>query len=257
MHEDFREILPEGSDTEAFITAMRDSMVSSSKGRLAGDNPIRLDRFAGREFLIEGGGLTTRTRVFLKDAWLYSVGLRSTKAFVLSADADRFFASFKFTAPVAAPLVPGWKEFAPVYGRFFVHMPGLPVGSQQTFKTKGGDMVLYLFNLERGRANERFSVQYADYPEQFLKEAGSADAVLKKASTVDAFNIEGRVVSEKALSLGSHPGRELQVENAELAMRIRLYLVDKRLYKIVASWPKSRAFSIDDERFLNSFSLTQ
>ena len=81
--------------------------------------------------------------------------------------------------------------------------------------------------------------------------------MLKKASTVDAFNIEGKVVSEKPLPLGSHPGRELQVENAELAMRIRLYLVDRRLYKVVASWPKSRVFSVDDERFLNSFRLTR
>jgi len=45
------------------------------------------------------------------------------------------------------------------------------------------------------------------------------------------------------------------VENAELAMRIRLYLVDRRLYKVAAAWPKNRTFSVDDERFLNSFRL--
>jgi hypothetical protein len=136
-------------------------------------------------------------------------------------------------------------------------MPGLPVSEQQTFTTKGGKMVLYLFNLNRGRMNERFSVQYTDYPEQFLKEARSANTVLKKASTVDAFNIGGTVVSEKSFPLGRHPGRELQVENAEMAMRIRLYLVDQRLYKVVTTWPKSRTFSADDERFLASFRLLQ
>jgi hypothetical protein len=136
-------------------------------------------------------------------------------------------------------------------------MPGRPVSEQQTFTAKGGNMVLYLFNLDRGRMHERFSVQYTDYPEQFLKEARSADTVLTKASTVDAFNIGGTVVSEKSFPLGRHPGRELQVENAELAMRIRLYLVDQRLYKLVATWPKSRTFSADDELFLASFRLMQ
>jgi hypothetical protein len=134
-------------------------------------------------------------------------------------------------------------------------MPGLPVSEEQRFNTKGGDVVLYLFNLDRGRLKGRFSVQYMDYSEQFLTEARSADAVLKKASTVDAFNIGGTVVNEQALPLGRHPGREQQVENAELAMRIRLYLVDRRLYKVVATWPKSRTFSVDDELFLNSFRL--
>jgi hypothetical protein len=256
---DYHEILPEGSDAESFLTAMRDSTVTSSKGRLVSDKPIRLDRFLGREFLIEDGGNVIRIRLFLKDAFLYSLGIHSTKAFVLSGDADRFLASFQFIGNAASvtPAPPGWKVFAPNDGRFSVLMPGLPVSEQQTFTTKGGNMVLYLFNLDRGRMNERFSVQYTDYPEQFLKEARSANTVLKKASTVDAFNIGGKVVSEKSFPLGSHPGRELRVENAELAMRIRLYLVDQRLYKVVATWPKSRTFSADDERFLASFRLMQ
>jgi hypothetical protein len=256
---DFHEVLPEGSDTESFLTAMRDSAVTSSKGRLVSDKPIRLDRFPGREFLIDGGGKMIRTQLFLKDAFLYSLGIHSTRAFVLSGDADRFFATFQFigTAASVAPAPPGWKVFAPSDGRFSVLMPGLPVSEQQTFATKSGNMVLYLFNLDRGRMNERFSVQYTDYPEQFLKEARSADTVLTKASTVDAFNIGGTVVSEKSFPLGRYPGRELQVENAELAMRIRLYLVDQRLYKVVATWPRSRSFSEDDERFLASFRLMQ
>jgi hypothetical protein len=256
---DVHEILPEGSDTESFLTAMRDNTVTSSKGRLVSDKPIRLDRFPGREFLIEGGGKVIRTRLFLKDAFLYSLRIHSTRAFVLSGDADRFFATFQFIGAAAsvAPAPPGWKVFAPGDGRFSVLMPGLPLSEQQTFTTKGGNMVLYLFNLDRGRMNERFSVQYTDYPEQFLKEARSADTVLTKASTVDAFNIGGTVVSEKSFPLGLYPGRELQVENAELAMRIRLYLVDQRLYKVVATWPKSRTFSTDDERFLASFRLMQ
>ena len=255
---DVRELIQnQGLDPEAVLGAYVQGLVKNATGKLVSEKPARLDIFSGREILVESDGAMSRVRIYLKDAYLYSVEARSTRKFVTSADAGRFFASFKFTAnaPSGAPVAPGWTEFSPIGGRFSIQMPGLPRSEQQDFRTKGGDMVLFLFNLDRGGDNERFSAQYTDYPEEFLKETGSADAVLKKASTVDAFNIGGRVVSEKALSLGRHPGRELHVENAEQSMRIRLYLVDRRLYKVVAAWPKSRAFSVDADLYLNSFRL--
>jgi hypothetical protein len=88
-----------------------------------------------------------------------------------------------------------------------------------------------------------------DYPEM-LMQGKSAEQILKDAGTVDAYNMNGTVVREQALSLDRHVGREVHVEYAETAMRIRLYLVNARLYKAVALRPKSRAFSPDDERFL-------
>ena len=242
---------------ETALEAYVQGLVKTVKGKLLSDKPVRIGIFPGREILVESDGAISRLHIYLANASLYSVEVRSARKFVTSADADRFFASFKLSGSALSGATgqPGWTEFAPVGGRFSVQMPGVPVSDEQNFKTKGGDMVLYLFNLERGKAGERFSVQYTDYSEQFLKEARSADAVLKKASTVDAFNIGGTVVKEKILPFGKYPGRELQVENAELAMRIRLYLVDRRLYKVAAAWPKSRAVSVDDERFLNSFQL--
>lgn len=242
---------------ETALDAYVQGLVKTVKGKLLSDKPVRLGIFPGREILVESDGALSRLQIYLANAFLYSVEVRSARKFVASADADRFFASFKLSGSAlsGAPALPGWTEFAPFGGRFSVQMPGVPVSDEQIFKTKSGDMVLYLFSLERGRANERFSVQYTDYSEQFMREARSADEVLKKASTVDAFNIGGTVVKEGLLPLGKYPGRELQVESAELAMRIRLYLVDRRLYKVTAAWPKSRTFSAEDERFLNSFQL--
>ena len=254
---DFRENI-RGMDLNAVLDAARDSAVKDEKGRLVSDTPIGLDLVSGRECMIESGGTVLRARFYLKDSNLYSLRVRSTKDFVVSRDAERFFASFAFLGNAALndPAAAGWMEFSPMNGRFSVQMPGIPASEEQNFNTKAGNMTLYVFNLNRGWTNEKFSVQYTDYPEQLLREAGAADTVLKKASTVDAFNIGGTLVSEKVLSLGRYPGRELQVENAEMAMRIRLYLIDQRLYKLIATWPKSRSFSADDERFLTSFRLT-
>jgi len=255
---DVRELMQDqNSEPDAALGAYVQGLVKTAKGKLVSDKPVRLEPVLGRDILVESDGVMSRLNIYVLDAYLYALEARSTRKFVTSAEADRFFSSFKFTgnALSGASSAPGWTKFAPSGGRFSVHMPGLPTSEEQSFRTKGGDMVLHLFNLDRGAANGRFSVQYTDYSEQFLKEAKSADAVLKKAGTVDAFNIGGTVVNETDLPFGRYPGRELQVENAELAMRIRLYLVDRRLYKVTATWPKSRVFSVDDERFLNSFRL--
>ena len=255
---DVRELMQDQNiEPDAVLDAYVQGLVRTAQGKLVSDQQVRLEPLSGRDILLESDGVMSRLHIYVTNAYLYAIEARATRKFVTSADADRFFASFKLTGTAlsGAPAARGWTKFAPGGGRFSVHMPGSPVSEEQRFRTRGGDMVLYLFSLDRGAANGRFTVQYADYSEQLLKEARSADEVLKKASTVDAFNIGGTVVNEKDLPFGRYPGRELQVENAELAMRVRLYLVDRRLYKVVAAWPKSRTFSDDDELFLNSFRL--
>jgi len=258
---DVREVMQgRNIDPETALGAYVQGLIKTAQGKVVSESPIRLDLFPGREILVKTDGMMSRLRLYVTNAHLYSVEARSTRKFVTSADADRFFASFKFTgnALSGSPADLVWKDFTPVYGGFSVQMPGVPTDRKETFRSGAADVTLYLFELQRGKPNDNdtVSVQYMDYTEQRLKELRTANEVLKKAATVDAYNIGGTVVSERSISLGRYPGRELQVENAERAMRIRIYLVDRRLYKVTAAWPKSRAFSAEDERFLNSFQLS-
>ena len=252
QYADFRELL-HGGDSTAFLDESRESAVRAMQGKLVSEKPILLDRVPGREILIQGTGRAMRARMYLKDTYLYSLQIVSPRGRVTSADAERFFASFKFRSRYAAG-APGWKEFSDPGGRFAVLMPGDPVASEESIGTRAGDVALYQFTLRHGSGSEKYYVQYMDYPD-LLMQGKTAEQLLKDAGTVDAYNMNGTVVREQALPLEHHAGREVHVENAETAMRIRLYLVDRRLYKAVAMWPKSRAFSTDDERFLASFRL--
>lgn len=252
QYADFREIL-HGGDSTAFLEESRESAVRAMQGKLVSEKTVFLDRVPGREILVQGTGRAMRARMYLKDTYLYSLQIVSPKGRVTSADAERFFASFKFMSRYAAG-APGWTEFSDPAGRFAVLMPGDPVASEESFGTRAGDVTLHQFTLRHGSGNEKYYVQYMDYPD-LLMQGKTAEQLLKDAGTVDAYNMRGTVVREQALPLGLHPGQEVHVENAETAMRIRLYLVNARLYKAVALWPKSRSFSPDDELFLASFRL--
>jgi hypothetical protein len=252
QYADFREIL-KGGDSAAFLDASRESAVRAMQGKLVSEKPVVLGPVPGRDILVQGAGRAMRARMYLKDTHLYSQQIVAPRGRVTSAAAERFFASFKFRSRSdAAP--PGWKEFSDRAGRFSVLLPGDPVTSEETIHTRAGNVNLYVFTLYHGSVNELYSVQYMDYPDQ-LMQGKTAEQLLKDAGTVDAFNMNGKVVREQALPLEQRPGREVHFETAAVAARIRLCLVERRLYKTVAMWPKSRAFSPDDERFLASFRL--
>ena len=253
QYADFRELL-HGGDGAAFLDESRESAVRAMQGKLVSEKAVFLDSVPGREILVRGTGGTMRARMYLKDTYLYSFQIVSPRGRVTSANAERFFASFKFMSRYDAG-APGWKEFSDPAGRFAVLLPGDPVASEETIRTRAGDVTLYQFTLRHGSGNEKYYVQYMDYPD-LLMQGKTAEQLLKDAGTVDAYNMNGTVVREQALPLEHHAGREVHVENDETAMRIRLYIFDRRLYKAVAMWPKSRAFSPDDERFLASFRLT-
>ena len=72
-------------------------------------------------------------------------------------------------------------------------------------------------------------------------------------------NMEGKLVSEKNVKLGKHPGREIRINVAEgkRLFRVRVYLVEQRLYQVVVFGTPETATSKDADKFLDSFKLTE
>ncbi len=71
-------------------------------------------------------------------------------------------------------------------------------------------------------------------------------------------NIQGTLLGERSVSMGGHPGRELQVLSSDgrLALQMRIYLVKSRQYQVVTVTPKEARSTADRDRFLDSFRLT-
>ena len=257
---------PDRTTTEANaivddLNAARDRVIGDAGGTLVSEKTVNLDNGTGREIHFENDRAAFRARIVEMNRWIYQCVAMAPKEHIFSDDVNRFLSSFRPTAddlPSAdnAPVVDTWLEFSPSGGRFAVDMPRVPVARQENVRTSAGEMTLYVFDLDRYELRQKFSVQYADYPEQLMQKLRSADAVLSNASTADVENIRGTLVSEKTLTLDRYPGRELQIENADIRMRVKLFFVNKRLYKLAVVGPKQTDFSGDDEKFMTSFHLT-
>jgi len=83
---------------DKLLDGARDGQVSSVKGKLASEKRLKLGRHPGRELRITlKQGMFIRSRLYLVGNRLYQCLVVGKKAVVNSADAGRFFGSFKTT----------------------------------------------------------------------------------------------------------------------------------------------------------------
>ena len=145
-----------------------------------------------------------------------------------------------------------WKEFASKEGRFKVLMPSEPTHRENETESDFGKGTLIMETVEH--SGGMFGANYCDYPAEIKKH--SPDRVLDSSRDGCVANLDGKLVSEKKIKLGEHPGRDIQVEvDGKHIFRARVYLVGQRLYQVVVFGPKELATSKDAEKFLKSFEL--
>jgi hypothetical protein len=160
----------------------------------------------------------------------------------------------------AASLIPGatieWKEFSSPEGTFSILMPGQPAQSNQTVKTAAGDMELHQYMVEL--RSGAYGVIYSDLPPLFLQQPDAARRLLDGGRDGAVSQVKGKLVSEDIIHIGLNPGRELHVEFAKGTIRTRMYLINARLYQVVAVIPSGheQKASEDTTKFLDSFRTT-
>ena len=167
--------------------------------------------------------------------------------------------------PTAAPGgIPGdipvkeWQEFRHDAGNFAVMMPGKPLEVSQTIEGDIGKVPTKSFVAQSGEIT--FGIMYADYPIAFdVPEAvkasldGMRDIMLSKQ--------RGKLISEKEHVFKKYPGRELTVGMDAGMARVRMYLIQQRLYMLtVLLLDANDVKEIESkqvDRFLDSFRLIE
>jgi len=260
-------ILGQPNLAEGLLTGSRNGLVNQIKGgRLVSEKSLYLNKFPGKEMVAENDEQTVRARVFVIEPRIYMMIVAAPKGQAFTSDANRFIDSFKLIMdgpqvisdhPSTGIAIAGqWVIFSPTDGRFNVELPGAPSAAQETVQTSAGPMVVHRYNYTNNEIKHKFSLQYADYPEKLLQKMTNAETVLRNASEGDVDRIKGTLVSEKPLKMDRYTGREVRIDNADISIKVKLFLVDKRLYKIITEKPKSLMFSADDDRFLSSFQVS-
>jgi hypothetical protein len=173
----------------------------------------------------------------MKSKWLAFI---LSLAFILLAGCQKF----------------SWKDFSSAEGKFSVLMPGTPQNHSQSLNSPFGPVTTYAFVYSNN--DSAFAVSYTDYPQDPTRGINT-QKVLDGARNSLLAKPGGTLIGESSISLGSYPGREVQMVTAEgdgkHALRTRVYLVNSRLYQVMVVLPNEEASSENAVKFLDSFKL--
>jgi hypothetical protein len=143
-------------------------------------------------------------------------------------------------------------EFKSETGGFSITTPYALKETTQSVDTEAGKIEIHMFSAEQGQ--QAWMVGYSDYPPEIV-EASDAEGLLGASRDGAVSNVNGELVSDAPVSLNEHPGREFTASAQGLSLRARIFLVENRLYQIMAVVPKGQENSEEVDRFLQSFQL--
>lgn len=149
-----------------------------------------------------------------------------------------------------------WKPFTSAKGKYTVSLPMKPSEKKRSLAAAGKTFDLVTSTARKGLAS--YTVGSADVA------GADPEAVLKAAQTELVTNLKGELKDEKPSSLGNFSGSELSVELPKKVMAgggistCRLYVIQGRLYELVATVPTARAEALSEDvsTFFESFKPT-
>jgi len=164
-----------------------------------------------------------------------------------------------------------WRELDIGEGAFAVLMRGEPHYVKQDLDTPGGRMTAHLYSSDRPDAY--YAVGYSDYPLSLVLGtnakalfSGVRDTWVRRingklVTSDDTLKLDGRYPGMEFTAFGTDPTRAGSGENAgttghKTFVQARLYLVDQRLYQIVAMGHVDEVPQGEVNRFLRSFRLS-
>lgn len=145
----------------------------------------------------------------------------------------------------------GWVVFSPEGGGFSVMLPGEPTQGSLRRDAAAGPATSLLYEVTSGGL--KYVVSYTDYP--FSAEGAERDKLLDMGAEAGITGAGGKVASNKPISLGDHPGREVKGETKGFLYQSRVYLVKQRLYLLIVWQPPGGGGSEEADKFLDSFKL--
>jgi hypothetical protein len=151
---------------------------------------------------------------------------------------------------------PKWATFASPEGRFEILMPGEVKQFTVDVDNEFGTSVLHM-NVATLPDGTMFVANWVDYPPDAVADFPAQILDDSREGALD--NLGGKLVSEKEIKLNNHRGREILIEVAkqDRLFRVRMYLVENRLYQTVVFGPPKLVKSKDAQRYLDSFELTE
>ena len=145
---------------------------------------------------------------------------------------------------------PEWKSYSYPADGFSASYPSVPELSKRNVPTDAGSFELRAYLAQDGEA--ALFVGVCDYGSAVT--GRNPDTVLQGAKTGAVSNVNGHLISEKKITLGTYPGIEFEAENDTMHFTARIYLVGTTLYQTLIAAPLGKPYA-GTTRFLDSFQL--
>ncbi len=143
-----------------------------------------------------------------------------------------------------------WQKFTTLRGNFSVLLPGEP---QPTFKVSG----VSGFEVNRPQESVIYGVSYMDFPTNPQARPGGIEEVFAGAQVGFEEN-QHVLVDSHPISLQGNPGRDMKfIRSDGVTIRCRVYVVEQRLYLVMARTTREKSLTKSIEGFLNSFQIAQ
>jgi hypothetical protein len=150
------------------------------------------------------------------------------------------------------------KEFG-----FKIEFPEKPSEKSDVLKVSVGKLKLNTYMLQPSSKNEdenlAYSANYTEYPPSTVNSDNKdeADSYLKKGIAGAVANLKGKVLSEKDISIGQYPGKEVRIDymNGVAVITMRMYLVHNKVYALQTITETKKDGNASLNKFMNSFAL--
>jgi hypothetical protein len=147
------------------------------------------------------------------------------------------------------PVKSVWQKFTTIRGNFSVLLPGTPQAT-----TKAG---VSGFEVSRPQDAVIYGISYMDFPADPKGRPGGIEEVFVGAQA--GFEENHHVlVTSTPIQLQGKPGRAMKFTRSDgLTTHCRVYIIDQRLYLVMARTIREKDLAKSIEGFLNSFQITQ
>lgn len=145
-----------------------------------------------------------------------------------------------------------WKEYVYAEDGFAISSPREPAVQKSTVPVKMGEVEVHLYNIPL----EKYQVVIL-YSPFHPNDKRTAEQALNDGKQ-PLLQSGAKLISEKPVSLGKYPGLEVEAENARYRQHGRFYVVERKMYAIIASTSQGKAFPAEElQRWFDSFRLVE
>jgi hypothetical protein len=119
-------------------------------------------------------------------------------------------------------------------------------------------MVMNLFVVERPQEKAGYLAAYMDIPGTETLTGAAADRAMEQGAAAFLQATNSAMTAQQTLTLNGFPGYEMRIKNQSGAGtgRLRMFMVNRRLYMLMAITTQEKALSKSIDGFMRSFKLT-